>query len=267
MVWGLAFLTIFLIGAFIPPAPPPSVIVPETARGAADLLNLLIPPISPSPSTAISCPPWWCSPRSIRWRSRRCRRKPPSSKSMEVLRKASVVIWNWIVYVAPLGVFALFASTAGTVDAAVAGSLAVYTVLFLIGTVVLGFVILPFLLSRLVPQSYGAILAELRPALTLALVTTLSVAALPFIQKAAEELCRQEKIESEESGDVIKASLSIAYVLSQLGNYFIALFLIFASYHQRVALTVSGWVLLPLHDAALRHRLAERLGRRRRLPR
>ncbi len=33
--------------------------------------------------------------------------------------------------------------------------------------------------------------------------------------------------------------------LSQLGNYFIALFLIFASYHQRVALTFYEWVLLP----------------------
>jgi Na+/H+-dicarboxylate symporter/ABC-type amino acid transport substrate-binding protein len=245
VVWGLAFLTIFLIGALIPPAPAPSVITPETARAAADLLNLLIPAnIALAldrnfvPAVVVFAALYSVAIQSLP-------QKATFLESMEVLRKASVVIWNWIVYVAPLGVFALFASTAGTVDAAVAGSLAVYTVLFLIGTVVLGFVILPFLLSRLVPQSYGAILAELRPALTLALVTTLSVAALPFIQKAAEELCRQERIESEESADVIKASLSIAYVLSQLGNYFIALFLIFASYHQRVVLTFSEWVLLP----------------------
>lgn len=245
VVWGLAFLTIFLIGAFIPPAPPPSVIKPETGRDVAGILNLLIPAnIAVAldrnfvPAVVVFAALYSVAIQALP-------QKASFLESMEVLRKASVVIWNWVVYVAPIGVFALFASTAGTVDAAVAGSLAVYTALFLIGTVVLGFVILPFLLSRLVPQSYGAILAELRPALTLALVTTLSVAALPFIQKAAEELCRQEKIESEESGDVIKASLSIAYVLSQLGNYFIALFLIFASYHQRVALAVSEWVLLP----------------------
>src|SRR5690606_34101909 len=117
-------------------------------------------------------------------------------------RKASVIIWNWIVYFAPLGVFALFASTAGTVDATVARSLAVYMGLFLFGTFVLAFVILPLLLSRLVPRSYGAILSELRPALTLALGTPLSVAARPFIQKAAEELARNEEVAGEEANDV-----------------------------------------------------------------
>lgn len=245
VVWGLAFLTIFLIGAFIPPAPAPSVIVPGTDRNVAGILNLLIPAnIAVAldrnfvPAVVVFAALYSVAIQALP-------QKQSFLEAMEVLRKASVVIWNWVVYVAPFGVFALFASTAGTVDAAVAGSLAVYTVLFLIGTVILGFVILPLLLSRLVPQSYGAILAELRPALTLALVTTLSVAALPFIQKAAEELCRQEKIEGEEAGDVIKASLSIAYVLSQLGNYFIALFLIFAAYHQRVALDIYEWALLP----------------------
>lgn len=245
VVWGLVFLTIFLLGAFIPPAPPPSAITPEAQRDIAGILNLLIPAnIAVAldrnfvPAVVVFAALYSIAIQTMP-------QKATFLEGMEVLRKASVAIWNWIVYVAPIGVFALFASTAGTVDADMASSLAVYTGLYLFGTLVLGFVILPFLLSRLVPQSYGAILAELRPALTLALVTTLSVAALPFIQKAAEELCRQQKIESEEAGDVIKASLSIAYVLSQLGNYFIALFLVFASYHQHVALTVSEWAVLP----------------------
>ena len=118
--------------------------------------------------------------------------------------------------------------------------------MFLLGTLVLGFVILPGVLSLIVPRSYGAILTELRPALTLALVTTLSVAALPFIQKAVERLCEQQGIDSDEAGDVVKASISIAYVLSQLGNYFTALFVMFAAYHQRVAIDFAQWLLLPV---------------------
>ncbi|MBS7700083.1 MULTISPECIES: cation:dicarboxylase symporter family transporter [unclassified Chelatococcus] len=243
--WALTFLTILLLGAFIPPTPPPSVLAPDTAGAAADILDLLIPAnIAVAldrnfvPAIVVFAILYSVAIQTIP-------QKATLLESMEVLRKASVTLWMWIVYFAPIGVFALFASTAGTVDAAAASGLVVYSVLFLAGTFILGFLVLPLLLSRLVPLRYGEILGALRPALTLALVTTLSVAALPFIQKAAEDICRREKIDGGEANDVIRATLSIAYVLSQLGNYFIALFLIYASYSNRIALTLSEWLMLP----------------------
>nr|WP_283772220.1 cation:dicarboxylase symporter family transporter [Chelatococcus sp. HY11] len=243
--WGLTFLTILLLGAFVPPAPPPSVLTPDTARIATDILDLLIPAnIAVAldrnfvPAIVVFAILYSIAIQTIP-------QKVTLLESMEVLRKASVTLWMWIVYFAPIGVFALFASTAGTVDGAAASGLVVYSVLFLAGTFFLGFVVLPILLSRLVPLRYGEILSALRPALTLALVTTLSVAALPFIQKAAEDICRREGIDGEEANDVVRATLSIAYVLSQLGNYFIALFLIYAGYFNRIALTLSDWLILP----------------------
>jgi Na+/H+-dicarboxylate symporter len=245
VLWSLVFLTIFLIGGFIPPAPSPSLIVPSTVDHVSHVIDLLIPANIAIALDRNFIPAVVVFATLYAVAIQNLPQKAAFLESMEVLRKASVTLWNWIVYVAPFGVFALFASTAGTVDASAAGSLAVYMVLFLTGTTVLAFVILPLLMSRLIPQSYGQILAHLRPALILALVTTLSVSALPFIQRAAEELCRQEKAESEEASDVIKASLSIAYVLSQLGNFFIALFVIFASYHQRASIALWEWLLLP----------------------
>lgn len=244
-LWSLTFITIFLIGAVIPPTPPPSLIMPAAADSAPDLLDLLIPANIAMAFDRNFVPAIVVFATLYALAIQNVPQKATFLESMEVLRRASVTLWNWIVYVAPFGVFALFASTAGTVDASAAGSLAIYLILFLTGTVILAFVILPLLMSWLIPQDYGMILAQLRPALTLALVTTLSVTALPFIQRAAEELCRQENVESEETGDVIKASLSIAYVLSQLGNYFIALFLIFASYHQQAMIGAVEWLLLP----------------------
>jgi proton glutamate symport protein len=244
-LWVLTFLAIFLLGAFIPAAPPPAVLLPGSEGGFSGILDLVIPANIALALDRNFVPAIVVFALLYAIAIQELPQKATLLESMEALRKASVVIWNWIVYFAPIGVFALFAATAGTVNAAAAGSLAVYIALFLFGTVVLGFIILPWLLSRILPQSYGAILAELRPALILALVTTLSVAALPFVQKAAEELCRREGVESEESGDVIKASLSVAYVLSQLGNYFVALFLIFAAYHQRVTLDTAQWLVLP----------------------
>jgi proton glutamate symport protein len=246
LLWGLTFLSIFLLGAVIPPAPPPAVLLPGSEGGLSEILELLIPSnivlaldLNFVPAIVVFAALYATAIQSLP-------EKATLLASMEVLRRASVTIWNWIVYFAPFGVFALFASTAGTADAEMARSIATYSALFLLGTLVLGFVILPGVLSLIVPRSYGAILTELRPALTLALVTTLSVAALPFIQKAVERLCEQQGIDSDEAGDVVKASISIAYVLSQLGNYFTALFVMFAAYHQRVAIDFAQWLLLPV---------------------
>jgi ABC-type amino acid transport substrate-binding protein len=131
------------------------------------------------------------------------------------------------------------------VDPQVASSLLAYMALHVVGTFGLAFVVLPLMLRRMVAMRYREILAELRPALTLALVTTLSAAALPQIQKVAERLARARGIEGEEADDVIRATLSISYVLCQLGNYFIALFVIYLGYHHRVALSLADVLLLP----------------------
>src|SRR5262249_243012 len=84
------------------------------------------------------------------------------------------------------------------------------------------FVLLPAVLAALAPLGYREILKELRPAFVLALVTTLSVVALPFVQKAAERVAvLAGGPEGEERADIIQASLSVSYVLAQLGNYFL----------------------------------------------
>ncbi|MGD9509805.1 MAG: cation:dicarboxylase symporter family transporter, partial [Geminicoccaceae bacterium] len=168
-LWGLTFLTILLLAAFIPAAPPPAVITPATQGGLSNLLDLLIPANIAVALDRNFVPAIVVFAVLYAIAIQELPQKATLLESMEALRKASVLIWNWIVYFAPLGVFALFAATAGTVDASMAGSLTVYAGLFLLGTVMLGFVILPWLLSRIVPQGYGTILAELRPALTLAL--------------------------------------------------------------------------------------------------
>ena len=89
---------------------------------------------------------------------------------------------------APIGVFALLADTAGTVRLDQLAGLAFYVVTYLAGAAILGLIVIPAVLSGLVPQSYREILRQIRPAMVLAVATTLSVAALPFVQQAAENI-------------------------------------------------------------------------------
>lgn len=244
-LWIVAFAMILALGAAIPSPPPPVAITPAAPAGTLPLVSLLIPSnivdaLSRNyvPAVVVFAVAFGVAIQTIE-------RKGSFLETIEVVRRGSLRIWNWVVYFAPVGVFALFASTAGTIAPEAAGTLTVYLVLFLLGTLVLAFVVLPLALSAIAPASARELLAEFRPALVLALVTTLSVSALPFIQNAAERVLARAGIGGEEAEDVIQAQLSLSYVFAQLGNYFIALFMLFAAYHYHVALSLPQYLLLP----------------------
>ena len=56
---------------------------------------------------------------------------------LEAIQVASVTLWSWIVRFAPIGVFALFAVAAGTIEPSRLSGLLLYVALFLIGTLLL----------------------------------------------------------------------------------------------------------------------------------
>ena len=165
---------------------------------------------------------------------------------LALLRTCCVKIWNWIVNLAPLAVFAMFAVTAGTMKMDKLEGLIIYVVLFLAATFFLAFVILPMAMSALLPTRYTEVLAELRGALVLSLVTTLSVVALPFIQQAAEKLASENGIDDEHKGEIIETSLAISYPLGQLGNLFVYFFILFAAFNSRTTLEGMEQLALPL---------------------
>jgi proton glutamate symport protein len=86
----------------------------------------------------------------------------------------------------------------------------------------------------------------LRPAFVLALVTTLPTSALPLIQRVSERIAARAGLEGEEANDIIRATISLSYVFASLGNYFAALFVVYASYHFKVMMSALDTALLPL---------------------
>jgi len=172
--------------------------------------------------------------------------KAPLLSMLETIRLASLKFWNWIVRLAPIGVFALFAVTAGTTPFADLVNMSFYLLLFLIGTCMIAFWVLPALISALAPVRYREVIVELRAALAIAAVTTLSVAALPFVMEATRKLADRAGIEDPERDEIIRTNLSVAYPLGQLGNFFVYLFLVFAAYYYKVPLESRDQALLPV---------------------
>ena len=244
-LWIVVFAVIQALAQAFPPPAPPVEIKPSTQIGIMDLLQTLIPENLTAalsrnlvPAIVVFAVMFGAAVQSVQ-------SKASLLEVFEAVRLSSLKIWQWVVYLAPVGVFALFASTAGTIEPRMAGSLAVYLGLFLLGTFLLAFVLLPLALSAIAPVTWREIHADLRPAFVLALVTTLPTSALPLIQGISERRIAAAGHASEEAKDVTRATISLAYVFASLGNYFVALFIIYAVQHFRVPVDWVQKLMLP----------------------
>src|SRR6185437_5431662 len=246
VAWAITFACLAALAQGIPPVQP-AVIGdhPVQPQSLARLLGLLIPTdlftaLSENyvPAVVVFCIFYGIALQTLK-------DKAPLLSILESIRLASLRFWNWIVRLAPLGVFALFAVTAGTTSFADLLGMGLYLGLFLLGTCLLAFWVLPALLSALAPVGHREIITELRPALAIAAVTTLSVAALPFVVEATRKLAERCEIAGAERDEIIRTNLSVAYPLGQLGNFFVYLFLVFAAYYYKVPLQGRDQALLP----------------------
>ena len=243
--WVITFGGLLLLAQAIPPVSAPIMEDGEGAASASGLLALLIPSDlftaltrNYVPAVVVFCIFYGVAIQTVK-------DKAPFLSVLEAVRLASLRFWNWIVELAPLGIFALFAVTAGTTAFRDLVNLSVYLALFLLGAAVLAFVALPAVVSALVPVGVREFVREMRAGLAIAALTTLSVAALPFVTEATKKLAQQNGIEDRERDDVIRTNLSVAYPLGQLGNFFVYFFVLFAAYYYKAPIHHAEQVLLP----------------------
>jgi proton glutamate symport protein len=246
-LWILTLGTIWALAHAIPPTPPPLSLTASQLHGGIGVMELLIPsnPFAALRKNYIPAVAIFAVIYGVALQS--AQQKQTLLDIFEAVKSASVKIWGWIVRLAPYGVFALLASTAGTVRPDRLAGMVFYVVLYLLGAIILGLFVVPFLASALVGESYRSVLRAVRPALALAVVTTLSVVALPLVQHAVESaLDNAGCADSEERSSVVQTSLSLSYVFAQLGNYFVYLLMLYAGYLSQAPLRLGKQALLPL---------------------
>jgi Na+/H+-dicarboxylate symporter/ABC-type amino acid transport substrate-binding protein len=245
-IWAVTFGGLFVLAYAIPHVTAPILADQSSAPRAAGLLTLLIPndlfaalTKNYVPAVVVFCIFYGVAIQMIK-------DKAPLLSVLEAIRVASLTFWNWIVRLAPFGVFALFAVTAGTTALRDLVNLSLYLVLFLLGAFILAFWALPGIVSALAPVGARELLREMRAGLAIAAVTTLSVAALPIVTAATRKLADRCGIADPERDDVIRTNLSVAYPLGQIGNFFIYFFLLFAAYYYKAPIERSNGTLLPV---------------------
>lgn len=245
--WGGTLGIIYLLSLAFPSSPPPIIVdAAATTRTGPDFLQLILPgnifrdlANNYVPAVVMLSALFGVAIQGIESKER-------VLDILVLIRTACVKIWRWVVMLAPVAVFAMFAVTVGTLRVAQAGGLVVYLSLFLIVCGILAMVVVPVVISSLVPVRYREVIYDLRNGLTLALVTTLSVVALPYIQQATEKLAKANGLEGEEKSEIIETSLAVNYPLGQLGNFFVYFFILFVAFYTRTSLTSGELAALPL---------------------
>ena len=245
LVWGATFGTIFLLSFAIPPPPPPSFIDQTVTKDTLRLLPLLIPANPFAALVQNSIPAIVIFSIAYGVAIQRAPNKEGFLQNLDLIRRSSVTIWQWVVLLAPIGVAALFADTAGTVRLDALADLSLYLICFIGGALILALWLLPSLMSALCPTSPGEVLRDIRAGLVISVVTTLSVAALPYVQQAAERFAARLAIEDADRSEIIRTTLAVAYPLAQLGNFFIWLFILFGAFYFRVPIDWSNEIILP----------------------
>ncbi|MCR9134406.1 MAG: cation:dicarboxylase symporter family transporter [Alphaproteobacteria bacterium] len=166
---------------------------------------------------------------------------------LSVIQRSCVRIWSWVVFLAPIGVCALFAGTINTMNPAGYAAMSIYVVVVMLSALLLGLWVLPMLLTAFLPLRYWEIMAALKEAFLISIVTSLSVASLPMIQTAAQNMAKKHIAGGNEAQqkEIIQTTLSVSYPLAQVGNFFILAFLLYASFYFFIPVPISELLELP----------------------
>ena len=178
--------------------------------------------------------------------TQKIQQKEPFLQILATISNICISFWAILVKLAPLGVFALLAKTAGTIHLSQLGGLSVYLILIFLGCIILTFWTIPLLISGLIPMKYGRVLSELKYALILTATTSIAVLALPIIQQISEKFLHEQgaKKDNEEHALVETVTL-ISYPFSQIGSFIVYLFIIFSAYNFNHIIAYQQQWLLP----------------------
>ena len=169
---------------------------------------------------------------------------------LEVIRDTLMWMTGIVSQLAPVGVFALIASAAGTTDVADLMRLQVYIVLYAMTALFLGLWVVPGLVTTFTPLRHGKVLGALRTPLITAFATGSSLIVLPMLIEKCNELLAESKMFGEEEQEQAQASVKtlvpISFTFPSLAALMILSFILFAGWYIGSEVSVASYPMLVL---------------------
>ncbi|MCO6458590.1 MAG: cation:dicarboxylase symporter family transporter [Pirellulaceae bacterium] len=149
---------------------------------------------------------------------------------LELLGAALMKVSQFVTRLTPLGVWAIAASTAGTISLAEAGRLQAYLIAYTGGALFLTLVVLPYLVVVCTPIMYRQVWHVSRDAWLLAFATGKLLIVLPLLIEKTEELFAAREEQTSESAPAVDVIYPLAYSFPHVGKLLGLLFIPFASW-------------------------------------
>ncbi len=162
-------------------------------------------------------------------------------QGLGVLEMAFGRIASFVVKLAPLGIFAIAADAAGTLQFAEIGRLQVYLGTYVAAWALLAFLTLPALVAVATPLSYGQVLRHARTAMLTAFAVNTVLVVLPLIAEECKKLLAQSKLADPETDSAVDVLVPTAYTLPTAGTPISLAFILFAAWFAGAPLTFDQY--------------------------
>jgi Na+/H+-dicarboxylate symporter/ABC-type amino acid transport substrate-binding protein len=138
---------------------------------------------------------------------------------------------SYVAKLAPLGIFAISASAAGTLEVEELGRLQVFLWVYITAAALLAFVFLPLIIHWATPFSYREILSTAGEAAITALATGTVLVVLPMIIERSKELLAKHGMECEETNSTVDVLVPTAYSFPSTGTLLGLGFILFSAWY------------------------------------
>jgi Na+/H+-dicarboxylate symporter/ABC-type amino acid transport substrate-binding protein len=149
--------------------------------------------------------------------------------ALETIVSALMSIVQWVSKLAPIGVFALVVTAAGTITVQEFEKIWVYILIYIFGAFFLSFLVLPCLVASLTAVTYREFFRSISSSVVLAFASGNVLIVLPFIVESLKNISARHKMSMNESRNTIETLIPVFYNLPTAGNLLITLFVLFLS--------------------------------------
>ncbi len=144
--------------------------------------------------------------------------------------QAIVRITGFVIDLTPYGVFAIGAVTAGTMDPETISRLEVYFIVFSVASLLLAFIILPFLVTAVTPFRYREVAGIARDALLTAFVANSAFIVLPILVSRSKQLLEQHGLLDDNADSAAEVLIPVLFNFPNAGKLLTLLFIPFAAW-------------------------------------
>ncbi len=168
-------------------------------------------------------------------------RKEKILEGMDLLIATLTRIANFVVRLTPIGVFAIMASSAGTLTFAEFQRLEVYIYSYIMVSLVMSLWILPGLVNALTPLSYREVVGGTKDALITAFATTSLFVVLPILMEKSKKMVARHTGDHKRADSAVEVIVPASFNFPHAGKLFTLTFVLFAGWHSGYPLTLEDY--------------------------